>query len=140
MPSLYIEPFIQTFTERGLLNKTQRGEGMFVKTVAATFALVSSLLVGSLIAEEPAQAGGWAQHHPRRAEVNRRDRKLENRINKNYGNLGGHYNQLQKEDRAIHRQQRAEARANGGHITKAEKRQLNREENRLNRQIKRDRR
>ena len=43
--------------------------------------------------------------------------------------------QLHAEDRAIRQQERAQAAQNGGHITKAEQRQLNREENQVSKQI-----
>jgi len=88
----------------------------------------------------PAQAqhGQFAKNHPRRAEVMHRDNHLNNRVNRNRGNLGGHYGQLKHEDHSIQRQQQRDARANGGHITQGQKTQLNREENHMNRQIQRD--
>jgi hypothetical protein len=87
----------------------------------------------------PAEARGrFAQNHPRRAEVLHRDNHLNNRLNRDKGSLGGHYGQLRHEDNSIHRQERRDARANGGYITQGQKAQLNREENRMNRQIHRD--
>jgi hypothetical protein len=80
----------------------------------------------------------FADRHPRRAEVLGRDQNLNHAIQANKGDLNGHYKQLKREDGAIKRQEQADARFNGGHITPAEKRQLNREENRLARQIKHD--
>lgn len=59
-------------------------------------------------------------------------------MNQDFGHLGGHYRQLQHEDAGIHRQEQREARANGGHLTRGEKQQLNREENGLNKQIAHD--
>jgi hypothetical protein len=95
------------------------------------------IVVGGML--QPAEARyGFAQRHPRRAEVLRRDRWERNTIKADRGHLGGHYGQLMREDKAIRRQERAEARANGGHITKGEQRQLNREENHLRREINRD--
>ncbi len=88
----------------------------------------------------PSYAGQFQRNHPRRAEVLHRDNREQNRISRNYGNLGGHYGQLSREDRGIRRQEQRDARMNGGHITKGEQRQLNREENHLNRQINRDKR
>jgi hypothetical protein len=43
--------------------------------------------------------------------------------------------QLHREDHAIRGQERADAAAHGGHITKPEQRQLDREENRSSRRI-----
>lgn len=83
-------------------------------------------------------AGNFQKNHPRRAEVLHRDRNINNRINADRGNLDGHYGQLKREDRSIRRQEQRDARINGGYITKGQQHQLNREENRLNRQIRRD--
>jgi hypothetical protein len=80
----------------------------------------------------------FVQNHPRRAEVLARDSNLNYKINKDEGNLGGHYQQLENKDRSIQRQEQTDARENGGYITKAEQTQLNHEENHLNNQIKRD--
>jgi hypothetical protein len=82
--------------------------------------------------------GGFAANHPRRAEVLGRDNHINNRINNDRGQLGGHYGQLKSEDRAIRQQEQADARFNGGHITKGEQNQLNHEENHVNNQIRRD--
>jgi len=82
--------------------------------------------------------GSFAQRHPRRAEVDRRGGRINGRINRNLGDLHGHYGQLKHEDRSIHRQQRRDARQNGGYITKGQQHQLNREENGLNHQIRHD--
>ncbi len=102
--------------------------------------MVAALTLGVLInSTTPADAkGGWKARHPRRAEVLGRDNNLNRRINANRGDLGGHYGQLKRQDRAIRRQEQRDARMNGGHITKGEQRQLNREENHVSREIKRD--
>lgn len=113
---------------------------MNVNSIARKSLLSVAALGLVLTIAAPSYAGQFQRNHPRRAEVNARDNAAQRRLNRNYGNLGGHYNQLSREDRNIHRQQRAEARANGGHITRGEQNQLNREENHLDRQINRDRR
>ncbi|HEY9791591.1 MAG TPA: hypothetical protein V6D22_14405 [Candidatus Obscuribacterales bacterium] len=108
------------------------------KTQASLLAV--ALLAGTIVAANaPAYAGRFAQNHPRRAEVLHRDNRINRSLNRNYGHLGGHYGQLKAEDRGIRRQEQAEARANGGHITKGEKRQLNHEENALRAQEHADR-
>ena len=101
-----------------------------------TFAALT--LVTVMASSTPSFAGTFAQNHPRRAEVLGRDRCINNRINANKGNLSGHYGQLEREDASIRRQEQRDAHMNGGYITKGEQAHLNREENRLNRQITRD--
>jgi hypothetical protein len=103
--------------------------------VMTSAALAIATVVGTAV---PSFAWSFRQNHPRRAEVLHRDGNINNRINRNYGNLGGHYGQLQREDYHIRRQEQRDARMNGGHITRGEQRQLNHEENHLNRQIGRD--
>lgn len=93
------------------------------------------LLVASA---KPADAKSWQQQHPRRAEVLRRDNNINNRINNDYGHLNGHYGQLEHQDYQVRQQEQADARANGGYITKGQQGQLNREENAMNQEIKYD--
>lgn len=90
-----------------------------------------------------AAAPSWAKEaekaaHPRKAEVTHRDRHLAGQTNKDYGDLSGHYNQLQKQDAAIRKQTHADLQKNGGHLTKAEQKQINGEENTLHNQINAD--
>jgi hypothetical protein len=79
-------------------------------------------------------------YHPARAEVLRRDARLNREINHDYGFLRGHFGQLKAEDRAIFRQEQMDAWRNGGYITPGQYRQLNHEENGLQRQINYDHR
>jgi len=83
--------------------------------------------------------GSFKANHPRRAQVLGRNARTNSRLNADKGSLGGHYNQLKGENRSIHQQERSDAKANGGHITKGEQHQLNQEHNQLNRQIRQDR-
>ncbi len=87
----------------------------------------------------PSFANGFDNRHPRRGEVLNRAGNLNSRINANRGNLGGHFGQLKREDRSIVAQQRRDARMNGGYITRGQQAQLNREENHVSNQIRRDR-
>jgi hypothetical protein len=80
----------------------------------------------------------FVQNHPRRAEVLGRDANLNYSINKDEGHLDGQYKNLEAEDRGIRQQEQSDARANGGYITRAEKMQLNQEENCLRNQIQQD--
>ena len=104
------------------------------KVLPASFALGLLLTACSL----PSFAGNFWHNHPRRAEVLRRDNNINREINHDRGDLGGHYGQLKAEDRAIRWQEQRDARMDGGHITRGEQRQLNREENHLQNQIRRD--
>jgi len=88
-----------------------------------------------------AQDNNFAKEHPRRAEVIKREKHEKATTAKEVKN--GSLNQAQgkqlnKEDNAIRREERADAAADGGHITKGEQRQLNRQENAVNAQRKAD--
>jgi hypothetical protein len=74
----------------------------------------------------------FATDHPRRNEVNKRVDNQRERIDEGVknGKLSEQQaQQLRANDRAIKEQEHAEVRANGGHLTPGEKRQLNQEEN-----------
>jgi hypothetical protein len=103
------------------------------KTAMLSVASLMGLLV--LSSSCPSFAWGWNCVHPRRAEVLHRDAYLNAEINHDYGRLNGHFGQLKREDYAIRRQEQRDAYINGGYITPGQQRQLNREENRLQRQI-----
>ena len=79
----------------------------------------------------------FQKKHPRRAQVNKRANKEEDKNNaaaKDGKITQAQADKLNKEDQAIKNQQKADAAANGGHITKAEQKDLNREENKVNRE------
>jgi hypothetical protein len=92
----------------------------------------------AIAASAPAFAGNFAQNHPRRAEVLGRDNHLNNAINRDRGRLGGNYGALRTEQSGIRQQEQADARANGGYITRQQKQQLNGEENTLRSQVQQD--
>ncbi|MBX9720546.1 MAG: hypothetical protein K2X81_04035 [Candidatus Obscuribacterales bacterium] len=101
------------------------------------FMALMALLVSIPSSAEAYPIKGW---HPARREVLGRDRAIRNELYADRGHLGGHYNQLMREDHTIRRQEQRDARMNGGHLTRAEDRRLNHEENRLQRQINHDQR
>jgi hypothetical protein len=105
------------------------------QTTAATIALAALLAVTSNC---PSFAGSFAKKHPRRAEVLGRDNHINNRINNDYGHLGGKYGHLEHQDNAIRKQEQSDAAKNGGYITKGQQGQLNREENSLSRETQFD--
>ena len=101
--------------------------------------LAMGTIIGAVAVQQPSLAWGqFAVNHPRRAEVLRRDGFERNELRADRGMLGGHYNQLMREDRGIRHQEQRDARINGGFITRGQQGQLNREENRLQRQTDRD--
>lgn len=108
--------------------------------------LQSSLMLALAVAASlatPAAAWGrfgghWAAAHPRRAEVNARLRNQSMRINQEYreGELTrGQARTLHAEDRSIRAEERSMAALDGGHLTRAETRALNQQENAVSHQI-----
>ena len=80
----------------------------------------------------------WQKDHPRRTEVNARLANQSKRINKELkeGEITkAQAHKLHAEDHAIRHEERTMASTNGGHITKAEQRALNQQENQVSKQI-----
>jgi hypothetical protein len=80
----------------------------------------------------------WNHHHPRQHEVLAREHHQLHRIGREERRGVISHREARAErraDRAIAAQERADARYHGGHISRAEKHQLNRELNRQNRHI-----
>jgi len=80
----------------------------------------------------------WQKEHPRRTEVNKREKKQNKRINKKVkeGKMSkGEAKKLHKEDKNIRQEERDMAKQNGGHITKQEQKTLNEQENKNSREI-----
>lgn len=100
--------------------------------------IMGCLAVGVVVTGTPSLAGEFAEKHPRRAEVLNRDNNLKNQTNRDEGHLGGHHGQLRHEEHAIKKQEQADAAAHGGHITRGEQHQINKEENHVEHQIQRD--
>jgi hypothetical protein len=96
---------------------------------------------GAAVAAGSASANPWDWHHPRRAEVNHRLAVQDHRINRDYrdGRISLHQARyLHAEDRTVRHQERFDARFDRGHITRADQRGLNQDENGVSRQIWRD--
>jgi len=101
----------------------------FSSKLILSFVTISSL--GFLGSAASAQTR-WAHRHPRQREVLAREHHQIARINaeRREGEItGAQARALRSSDRAIAAQDHADARANGGYITKAEQHQLNAEEN-----------
>ncbi|RUP23861.1 MAG: hypothetical protein EKK45_27730 [Curvibacter sp.] len=93
-------------------------------------------LCGAAVAQTPAQT--WRETHPRRAEVNARLDRQNARIHhelKSGEITPQQAATLHHEDHQIRREERQMAALNGGHITRAEQRALNQQENAVSRQI-----
>jgi len=74
----------------------------------------------------------FAKDHPRRNEVNKRVANQRGRINQGVKNgklTEQQSKQLKADDKAIKKQEHADVKANGGHLTKSEQKQFNQEEN-----------
>jgi hypothetical protein len=109
---------------------------MLSKILTATLA---ALLVTGSVAE--ASAATWAQRHPRRVEVNHRLANQNHRINHDLaaGKITAHQARvLHRDDRAVRTNERIDARFDGSHLTRADQRSLNQNENSVSRQIYND--
>jgi hypothetical protein len=98
---------------------------------------LSVVMAGSPVAGAMAQSQ-WELNHPRRAQVNDRLENQNRRINREVreGELTrSQANQLHREDHAIRREERTMSRLNNGHITPAEQKALNQQENAVSQQI-----
>ena len=97
------------------------------------------ILAASLALPLAAHADGkWAENHPRRVQVNDRLGNQNARIRQGVRNgtlTRGQAQELHQEHRAIRSEERADAALHGGHLTKREQNQLNRQENVESRQI-----
>lgn len=106
-----------------------------LKNIGKSVILVAAGL--SILGSSPAMAN-WRTGHPRRAEVNARLRNLDHRIRaeRREGDLtGAQARYMRREDRTIRQEERDMARYDNSHITRADQRALNQQENALNRQI-----
>ena len=94
--------------------------------------------IATLGAAGAASANPWQAHHPRRVEVNHRLNHIDHRIavERREGELSrGQARDLRREDAGIRAQERFDASRDRSHITRGEDRRLNREEDRLSRQV-----
>lgn len=104
------------------------------KALRATFLAASIALIGA----SDASASTWAQRHPRRAEVNHRLATQNHRIRHELreGEITPERARaLHRQDRFVRREERFMARQHHSHITRAEQRALNQQENGISREI-----
>lgn len=105
--------------------------------------IASSLVLGSLSIATTAEArgGGWARHHPARAQINHRIAKQHVRISHQarQGDMSRvEARSLRGDLREIRLDERTFARANdnNGHLTRAQVRELNQQLNQTSRDIR----
>src|SRR5689334_25189471 len=104
----------------------------------AVTAAVAAVALAGIASNALAGETQWQKDHPRRTEVNARLKNQNRRIDKEVkeGEITkAQAHRLHKEDHAIRREERAMASTNGGHITKAEQKALNQQENQVSKQI-----
>jgi hypothetical protein len=80
----------------------------------------------------------WERNHPRRDQVNDRLENQNRRINRELreGEITkGQAQQLHSEDRAIRNEERTMSKFDNGHITRADQKALNQQENAVSKQI-----
>ncbi len=100
--------------------------------------IAAILMTGLLASAGTASAADWQKTHPRRAEVNHRLANQDKRINteRREGEISGQQaHALHAEDHSIRHEERSMASLDNGHITKADQRALNQQENAVSRQI-----
>jgi hypothetical protein len=107
-----------------------------IKTVSYLLAIALATSALTIRAEAEGKGnptgGKFAVEHPRRNEVNTRIDNQRERINQGVKNgtlTQQQAQQLRANDRAIKQQEHADVKANGGHLTAGEQKQLNQEEN-----------
>ncbi|GEP61746.1 hypothetical protein [Reyranella soli] len=108
----------------------------FHKPVLLTLA---GLFVASLATPVFAESV-WDHNHPRRDQVNDRIAHQERRITRELreGEITrGQAHAMRLQERGIHAEERADAQLHGGHITRVEQAQLNRDLNSVGREIPR---
>ena len=96
--------------------------------------------IATLGAAGAASAHPWDMHHPRRVEVNARLNHIDHRIamERRDGELShGQARDLRREDAGLRGRERFYASHDRSHLTRAEYRRLNHEEDRLGRQVRR---
>jgi hypothetical protein len=111
---------------------------MFKSIRTAVTATLATVALGGLVSTALADDTQWQKDHPRREQVNNRLANQNQRIKqeRKEGEINkAQAHKLHSEDHAIRQEERTMASTNGGHITKAEQKSLNQQENQVSRQI-----
>jgi len=107
-------------------------------TLIAAFALSLLAAGGSAMAHGQDKDSKWETNHPRREQVNERLARQHKRISQEAreGELSkSQAHALRQDDRKIRQEERDMAAQNGGHITVAEQKVLNQQENQVSKKI-----
>jgi hypothetical protein len=121
-------------------NQAFQEEMYMLKSIrtALTVAVVTLSLGGLATSALADTDTKWQKNHPRREQVNNRlanqNKRIKNEVKQ--GEMSKtQAAKLHREDRAIRKEERAMASTNGGHVTKAEQKALNQQENQVSKQI-----
>jgi hypothetical protein len=118
-----------------------------ISSMLAVLAVGGLMLVGSAAAQQTtdntsgAGPGVVDPGHPRVNEVNKREANQQKRIGNGVANgtlTSQQATRLEKRETAVQNREQADMAAHNGHLTKAEQRGINRQQNRISRSIKRD--
>ncbi len=114
-----------------------------IKTAVLSAALVLPALAGRAAteAEHPEATGQFAKEHPRRAEVNHRVERQRHELNRQLkeGKITKEqYDAEMAKLKAIKTEEKTDAKANGGHLTQDQKKNLNQELDGTHKDIKGD--
>lgn len=108
---------------------------MLTRTLIAASLLATS---GLALPSEASARNAWQRHHPARTHINHRIARQQVRITREVrqGDMSRtEARGLRGDLRGIRQQERAYAQANGGHLTRAQARDLNRQLNHTSREI-----
>lgn len=104
------------------------------KFLTAAYIVALGLISTSVFAQAK-----FDKTHPRRAQVNSRLNNQNARVDNKVANdkmSKGEAAKIHGQDHAIRKEERRDAAANGGHITKAEQKHINHQENHVSKEIK----
>src|SRR5262249_7813028 len=108
------------------------------KSIRRVVTLTAASLTLTALAGNALADTQWEKDHQHREEVNNRLANQNQRIKteRKEGEISkAQARKLHAEDHAIRKEERTMASTNGGHITKAEQKALNQQENQVSRQI-----
>ena len=108
-------------------------------TIVAFGFISTSIFAQAAPAAAPASAAKFDKTHPRRAQVNSRLQNQNARVDNKVadGKMSkGEAAKIHSQDHAIRKEEKRDAAANGGHITKAEQKHINHQENHVSKEIK----
>jgi hypothetical protein len=114
--------------------------GKFAQSILV-LAIGASISVGTAVAQPQAGPGQDDPGHPRVNEVNTREQNQQDRIAngvKNGTMTPGQAAHVERQEQHIENQEKRDMAAHNGHLTKAETKQLNKEQNHTSREIHRD--